>query len=69
MVRSHLRLVIAFGVPFIVQKMHPKTSFVIGQGLKALSMGAIGTYFAVHYLYPESSKFSWIPLAMIIFQF
>ena len=69
MIIGILRLVIAFGVPFIVQKMHPKTSFVIGQGLKALSMGVIGTYFAVHYLYPESSKFSWIPLAMIIFQF
>ena len=69
MIIGILIMVIAFVVPFIVQEMNPKTSFVLGQALTGLSMGVMGTYFAVHYSYPESSKFSWIPLAMITSQF
>ena len=69
MIIGILIMVIAFMVPFIVQEMNPKTSFVLGQALTGLSMGVMGTYFAVHYTYPESTKFSWIPLAMITSQF
>ena len=66
-----LALVVAAIVPFLVQKMGPRTSFTVGQFLKASSMGIIATYFYFHENYPEKSAklFSWIPMAMIIIQF
>ena len=71
MVIGIMRLVVVGFVPFFVQKMVPRTSFAIGQFLKAVSMGIMATYFYFHEVYPDKSatNFSWIPMAMIILQF
>ena len=70
MVIGMLQLLTAVFVPFIVQKMEPRTSFTVGQILKAISMGTIAAYFYFHDIYPEQSAklFSWIPLIMITLQ-
>ena len=64
------RIPLVFVVPIIAQRLKPKTSFVIGQSIKALGTFAMATYFYLHHLNPEFYQiFSWIPLAVFIIEY
>ena len=67
-----MRVIVAGLVPFVVQKMPPKASFIVGQAVTSLSMMILGTFSYLHNFQPEyldRQIFGWVPLIMILLQF
>ena len=67
-----MRVIVSGLVPFVVQKMPPKASFIIGQAITSLAMSTLGIFSYLKNYQPEyldTKVFGWIPLIMILLQF